>query len=866
MVVTEAYASGTLQGPTDVQLRKLLDDDDDDARSGPPARPTELKAAPTTAAHTVDVVECPAAIAISAELEQPAVSCAEGAKLLALCSLKAAGPKERTEAVTRPAICVCAVLDCSSSMRDHGKLELLRHVMLFVVDQLKAEDRLAVVAFATNVTVLLPLTPMDHRGKEQAQQAMRAMRADGRTNLSGGLLEGLRILAERPAGSALPSCWLLTDGAANEGLPETSIPKAASSYLSQMKASCSVYTFGIGNHHNSTLLRDIAGAGLGMYYYLQNCELIRQAFAVCLGGLSSIRAQNVRVRLTVHPPYAFGKLLNRYSVECPDPTTVVVQLGDLYEEEERGLLVQLQVPVVDPPSDAPVPICHWSVDYFDVPQCKPVRLSAQSALTRPATAPCRCRVPRALELQHCRVVLACAMDRARKAAATSLSEARAFLDAARRKLATSGQSSAPEVKQMLADLVSCEMQMVDQQTFLKSGDKTLNCLSLSYNLQRTTIAGSGCTAQFRTSAQADTVTLARDFLAKLAPSLPQCDTLPAVLLDSAPPYGLSSSSSSSSCSSSCSSSSVKSHSSQGSEILRIHRQDLQQITELRTTGTSRVTLCKHLPTGRHFAVKSSGSSKAIKQELRVLSRCRHPALVEFCGAYREGEQVFLCIAFMELGSVEKAILLLGPVEKDIICHWVADILSALEYLHTEMKVIHRDVKPSNLLLGGDGAVKLAELGLSSDGCCSAAFTLVGTPVYMAPERMAGQAYSFQVDSWGVGLCVYSCATAERPWKDCNVWQLICNIQEGQTPLLCEESFHPPMCDFVRQCLRQDPALRPTCAALRRHPWLQDFQTNGKALFADFYKEWLTSLRLKLRQATPAGAAAWPGSTGCVADL
>jgi len=147
-------------------------------------------AAPAPDAPDADdhrVADSASHLCITTEVERAAVPFGDEASLLVLCSIQA--PQLLGDGrASRAPLTVCAVLDCSSSMGDHCKLELLKQTMLFVVNQLKAGDRLGIVVFHTKVKQLLPLTEMTPCGKHRAQVAIGAMRADGRTNLSGGLL------------------------------------------------------------------------------------------------------------------------------------------------------------------------------------------------------------------------------------------------------------------------------------------------------------------------------------------------------------------------------------------------------------------------------------------------------------------------------------------------------------------------------------------------------------------------------------------------------------------------------------------------------------------------------------------------------
>jgi len=109
--------------------------------------------------------------------------------------------------------------------------------------------------------------------------------------------------------------------------------------------------------------------------------------------------------------------------------------------------------------------------------------------------------------------------------------------------------------------------------------------------------------------------------------------------------------------------------------------------------------------------------------------------------------------FLDVGSLLD-VLRLGDhrIPISVLKAVAKQVLEAMEYLHTVKRVIHRDVKPGNILLNRKGEVKLADFGVCSrprdprDSHCA---TWVGTVTYMSPERITGDVYSFNADVWAV---------------------------------------------------------------------------------------------------------------------
>ena len=90
--------------------------------------------------------------------------------------------------------------------------------------------------------------------------------------------------------------------------------------------------------------------------------------------------------------------------------------------------------------------------------------------------------------------------------------------------------------------------------------------------------------------------------------------------------------------------------------------------------------------------------------------------------------------------------------------------SGLKYLH-DRKLIHRDVKPSNVLISSSGCIKLADFGLlrTLDQDQSFADSFVGSFLYMSPERLTGEPYSYSADIWGLGITLYTLVLGHYPY-------------------------------------------------------------------------------------------------------
>jgi len=203
-------------------------------------------------------------------------------------------------------------------------------------------------------------------------------------------------------------------------------------------------------------------------------------------------------------------------------------------------------------------------------------------------------------------------------------------------------------------------------------------------------------------------------------------------------------------------------------------------------------------------------------------------MVRFYGAmFREGD-VWICMEVMDI-SLDKFYRLCVDTSKQLPEPFVANVaLSVIEGLHfmkEHMNLIHRDVKPSNILLNRQGAVKLCDFGISGHLTNSVAKTVnAGCKPYMPPERIDGEqkdAYGVQADVWSLGITLVEIATGTHPygrWKT-PFEQLKQVVQEPPPSVNRNLGYSDEFHDFVARCLTKNFRERPKYKDLLEHPFL-----------------------------------------------
>ncbi|KAJ5551811.1 hypothetical protein N7461_006509 [Penicillium sp. DV-2018c] len=220
----------------------------------------------------------------------------------------------------------------------------------------------------------------------------------------------------------------------------------------------------------------------------------------------------------------------------------------------------------------------------------------------------------------------------------------------------------------------------------------------------------------------------------------------------------------------------------------------------------------------------------IIMELDILHRCVSPFIIDFYGAFFQEGAVYMCVEYMDGGSIDK--LYEGGVPESVLRKVALSTIMGLKSLKEEHNIIHRDVKPTNVLVNTKGQIKICDFGVSGNLVSSIAKTNIGCQSYMAPERIAGGGmqqsgapsggtYSVQSDIWSLGLSIIECSMGRYPYPPetfNNIFSQLHAIVHGDPPTL-PEGFSEDAHAFVRACLDKNPKNRPSYNMLLRHPWI-----------------------------------------------
>ncbi len=183
--------------------------------------------------------------------------------------------------------------------------------------------------------------------------------------------------------------------------------------------------------------------------------------------------------------------------------------------------------------------------------------------------------------------------------------------------------------------------------------------------------------------------------------------------------------------------------------------------------------------GKDFAVKvirvNPSSLDQILEEARVLSELNHPNIVRFHTVDMVEDRLIIVMEYVEGTSLRKVIERESPMSQERTVFLMQQILNALHHAHS-IGIVHRDVKPENIILTNDGTIKILDFGLAKIFEEDLSMSMGGTPLYMAPEAWKGD-FSPLSDQWSCGVILYEMLSGRHPFRADNLDELIKNINK-----------------------------------------------------------------------------------------
>lgn len=230
---------------------------------------------------------------------------------------------------------------------------------------------------------------------------------------------------------------------------------------------------------------------------------------------------------------------------------------------------------------------------------------------------------------------------------------------------------------------------------------------------------------------------------------------------------------------------------------------------------SRTVAVKELTAGLYVAEADRAVLHArTKKEARAAARIAHPAVVTVHDVFEHDDRPWIVMEYIDGPSLAEAAKAAGRIEPREAARIGLHVLGALRAAHA-VGVLHRDVKPGNVLLAKDGRVLLTDFGIAAiegDSSITRTGELVGSIDYLAPERVTGGAPDPASDLWSLGATLYTAVEARSPFRRTSPISSLQAVVNDEPPALRQAG---PLGAVITALLRKDPAQRPSAAEAER---------------------------------------------------
>ncbi|SPQ98485.1 non-specific serine/threonine protein kinase [Plasmodiophora brassicae] len=237
----------------------------------------------------------------------------------------------------------------------------------------------------------------------------------------------------------------------------------------------------------------------------------------------------------------------------------------------------------------------------------------------------------------------------------------------------------------------------------------------------------------------------------------------------------------------------------------------------------KVYKARHKATGHlvamKFITKRRSQEVLLRQEIAILQDLNHPNIILLLDSFETNAEICLVTEFAQ-GELFQVLEDDKRLPEAIIRRIAIELVAALHYLHSH-RVIHRDMKPQNILIGAGGSVKLCDFGfarsLSTHSICMT--SIKGTPLYMAPELVQEKPYDHTVDLWSLGVILYELFAGHPPFYTKSIYTLIHRIVKD--PVAYPDDMSKRFRSFITGLLQKEPSKRLSWPQLLRHPFIRE---------------------------------------------
>ncbi|VDN56743.1 unnamed protein product [Dracunculus medinensis] len=155
--------------------------------------------------------------------------------------------------------------------------------------------------------------------------------------------------------------------------------------------------------------------------------------------------------------------------------------------------------------------------------------------------------------------------------------------------------------------------------------------------------------------------------------------------------------------------------------------------------------------------------RQLRREIEIQYHLRHQNILRLYGYFHDSSRVYLILEYASRGTLYALLQQVKKFDSNKSALYIYQLAKALAYCH-EKNVMHRDVKPENILLNEEGFLKIADFGWSVHAPSSRRSTFCGTLDYLPPEMVSERVHDASVDNWSLGIMLYEFLTGKPPFE------------------------------------------------------------------------------------------------------
>lgn len=259
----------------------------------------------------------------------------------------------------------------------------------------------------------------------------------------------------------------------------------------------------------------------------------------------------------------------------------------------------------------------------------------------------------------------------------------------------------------------------------------------------------------------------------------------------------------------------------------LYKPKLKDFVPIKVLGKGsygKVLLVREVLTGKLFAQKQLKKASMIinentnevhhknyqrtLNERNILQMVSHHNIVKLFYAFQDHNKVYLILEYLDGGELFHHLALERYMSETNASYYIAQIALALRYLHCNLKVIYRDLKPENCMLNAHGQLVLTDFGLSKvHDTDDTARSMTGTAQYMAPEVLKGEMYDYSVDWWSLGCVAFDLLTGSPPFTGNNNKKIMDKILTSKRTLKFPFYLSLDAKDLLKKLLQANPEKR-----------------------------------------------------------